>query len=69
MHPPEAAKRSSTPDAARKNLQEAESKLTDVTQSLDKSDFLATEQRLLNTRQAYLISKDVKTQAQNSALL
>jgi multidrug resistance efflux pump len=51
---------------AKKALQDANSKLTDVTQSLDKANFLAAEQRLLNARMAYLISNDVNTRAQNT---
>ena len=53
-------------DEASKLMADAKAKLTNVEQSLDKADFLAAEQRLLNARLAYLISKDVNTRAQNA---
>jgi HlyD family secretion protein len=53
-------------DDAKKAWDEAETKLAGVTQALDKADFLAAEQRVLNARVAYLISKDVNERGQNS---
>ena len=53
-------------DEAKKALDEAIARLKDMTKSLEKADFLAAEQRLLNARLAYLISKDVNERAQNS---
>ena len=53
-------------DEAGKAMTDAKAKLTDIEQSLDKADFLAAEQRLLNARLVYLINKDVNTRAQNA---
>ncbi len=53
-------------DQAKKSLDDAQAKLTDVAQSLDEANFLAAEQRLQNARLAYSIMKDVNEQAQNS---
>jgi multidrug resistance efflux pump len=53
-------------DQARKALEDAQAKLKEVATSLDKADFLAAEQRLLNARLAYLINKDVNAHAQNT---
>jgi len=53
-------------DEAGKAMADAKAKLTDIEQSLDKADFLAAEQRLLNARLVYLINKDVNTRAQNA---
>ena len=53
-------------DQARKAYEEAKAKLTEVAGSLDKADFLAAEQRLLNARLAYLINKNVNAHAQNT---
>ncbi|MCJ7433152.1 MAG: efflux RND transporter periplasmic adaptor subunit [Anaerolineales bacterium] len=53
-------------DEAAKALADAKAKLVEVSESLDKTDFLAAEQRLLNARQVYLIRKDVNAHAQNS---
>lgn len=54
-------------DEAKEALEAAQAELTEMTRSLDQADFLAAEQRLLNARLAYLISKDVNERAQNSA--
>jgi HlyD family secretion protein len=53
-------------DQASQALEDAQVKLTEETNILDKADFLAAEQRLLNARLAYLINKDVNTHAQNT---
>lgn len=53
-------------DKAKIALDEAIAHQTDMTKSLDTADFLLAEQRLLNARLAYLISKDVNQRAQNS---
>jgi HlyD family secretion protein len=53
-------------DQASKAMADTKAKLTDVEQSLDKADFMAAEQRLLNARLAYLINKDVNAHAQNT---
>ena len=53
-------------NTAQRAMQEAEAKLTSVTQSLANSEFLEAEQRLLNARLAYLISRNVNTRTQNS---
>jgi multidrug resistance efflux pump len=53
-------------DEAKKAWDAAQANLTAVTQSLDKADFQAAEQRVLNARVAYLISKDVNHRGQNS---
>jgi membrane fusion protein YbhG len=53
-------------DLAKKAVEEAGANLTKVTQSLNNNDFLSAEQRLLNARIAYLITRDVKNRAQNS---
>jgi multidrug resistance efflux pump len=53
-------------DEASKAMADAKAKLTEIEQSLDKADFLAAEQRLLNARLVYLINKDVNTRAQNA---
>jgi multidrug resistance efflux pump len=53
-------------DEAREALEKAEAKLNDFTQSLEKADFLAAEQRLMDARQAYMIAQEVNNRAQNS---
>jgi multidrug efflux pump subunit AcrA (membrane-fusion protein) len=53
-------------DGARQALEDAKAKLADVGHSGDQADFLAAEQRLLNARMTYLITKDVNKQAQNA---
>jgi multidrug resistance efflux pump len=53
-------------DEAKKAWDAAQANLTSVTQALDKADFQAAEQRVLNARVAYLISKDVNHRGQNS---
>ncbi len=53
-------------DQAQAALTSAQGKLTDVTGALKESQFLTAEQRLLQARLAYLISKDVNERAQNS---
>jgi HlyD family secretion protein len=53
-------------DATSKALEEAKTKLAEVTNSLDKADFLAAEKRLVNARLDYKISDAVNTRAQNS---
>ena len=54
-------------DIALKALNDAEAKLTDINQSVEKADFLKAEKRLLDARLSYLAAKSVKTLAQNSA--
>jgi len=53
-------------DMAQTALEDAQANLTKVTQSLDASDFLQAEERLLNARLGYLITKDVDNRAENS---
>jgi HlyD family secretion protein len=54
-------------DIAMKALEDAQAKLVNVNQSIEKSDFLKAEKRLLDARLAYLMAKDVNNLAQNSA--
>ena len=53
-------------DMAQKALEDAQTNLTKVTQSLEAADFLKAEERLLGARLEYLITKDVNTRAENS---
>jgi HlyD family secretion protein len=53
-------------DIALKALTDAQSKLANVNQSVEKSEFLTAEKRLLDARLAYLTAKDVNNLAQNS---
>jgi multidrug resistance efflux pump len=53
-------------DQAYQAFQDAQANLGTVAQSLDASDFLKAEERLLNARLDYLITKDVNTRAENS---
>jgi multidrug resistance efflux pump len=54
-------------DIALKALDDAQQKLAGANQSIEKSDFLKAEKRLLDARLAYLTAKDVNNLAQNSA--
>lgn len=54
-------------DAALQIWDEAKTRLADVSQSVEKADFLKAEKRLLDARLAYLTAKDVDALAQNSA--
>jgi HlyD family secretion protein len=51
---------------AMKALTDTQSKLANVNQSIEKSEFLTAEKRLLDARLAYLTAKDVNNLAQNS---
>jgi multidrug efflux pump subunit AcrA (membrane-fusion protein) len=53
-------------DDTKKAWDDAEANLAAVTKSLDKADFVGAEQRLLNARLAYLVTKDVNHKGQNS---
>jgi multidrug resistance efflux pump len=53
-------------EATQKALEEAQTNLTKVTQSLDVADFIAAENRVLNARLEYSIADDVNNRAQNS---
>lgn len=53
-------------DVAKKAMEDAQTNLTKLTQSLNNNDFLNAEQRLLNARIVYVTSKDVKNRAENS---
>ncbi len=53
-------------DDAKKAWDAAEANLATVTQSLNKADYVAAEQRLLAARLAYQVTKDVNQKAQNS---
>jgi multidrug efflux pump subunit AcrA (membrane-fusion protein) len=53
-------------DIALKTLNDAQAKLVNVNQSVEKADFLKAEKRLLDARLAYLMAKDVNDLAQNS---
>ena len=48
-------------------MNDAQAKLSNVNQSVEKTDFLKAEKRLLDARLAYLMAKDVNDLAQNSA--
>jgi len=54
-------------ELARKEMEDAQENLVQVTQSLEQTDFLKAEQRLLDARLAYLIAQTVNNRAQNSA--
>jgi HlyD family secretion protein len=54
-------------DMAQKAMEDAEVNLTRVSESLEQSDFLKAEERLLNARLAYLVAQTVNNRAQNSA--
>ncbi len=54
-------------DIALKSMEEARAKLENVETSVEKSEFLKAEKRLLDARLAYLLAKDVDNLAQNSA--
>jgi len=54
-------------DIALKALEDARGNLENVSTSVEKSDFLKAEKRLLDARLAYLMAKDVNNLAQNSA--
>lgn len=53
-------------DLAQTALEDAQANLENVAQSLDVADFLQAEERLLNARLDYLITKDVDNRAENS---
>jgi len=53
-------------DEALQALEDAQSNLTKVTQSLEAADFIEAENRILDARYEYLITKDVNDRAQNS---
>jgi HlyD family secretion protein len=53
-------------DIALKDLQKAREGLENINTSVEKSDFLKAEKRLLDARLAYMQAKDVKNLAQNS---
>jgi multidrug resistance efflux pump len=52
---------------AKKVLEDAQANLARVSQSIEQTDFLKTEERLLAARLAYLVAQDVNYHAQNSA--
>jgi HlyD family secretion protein len=54
-------------DIALKAMEEARADLENVNTSVEKSEFLKAEKRLLDARLAYLMAKDVNNLAQNSA--
>ena len=54
-------------ELAKTTLSDAEANLAKIIQSPSQVDFLNAEKRLLDARQAYLITKDVNNRAQNSA--
>jgi HlyD family secretion protein len=54
-------------DIASKALEEARANLENVNTSVEKSEFLKAEKRLLDARLAYQLAKDVNNLAQNSA--
>ena len=53
-------------DTAQKAVQDAQANLDQYLAVIGQADFMKAEQRLLNARLAYLITKNVNTQAQNS---
>ncbi len=53
-------------DLAKTAWDEAEAKLEALTQSLNAADYVAAEQRLLNARISYQVTKDVNQEAQHS---
>ena len=52
---------------AQKVVEDAQTNLASVSQSLEQGEFLRAEQRLLDARLAYLIAQDVNYHAQNSS--
>jgi len=54
-------------DINQKALEDAQSNLEKVTQSVGKADFLKAEKRLLDARLAYLIAKDVYNRTKNAS--
>lgn len=54
-------------DLAKAAVDEAETNLSKVTESLSQAEFINAEKRLLNARLAYQIAQDVNFHAQNSA--
>lgn len=54
-------------EMAQKAMEDAQANLASLSQSLEQSDFLKAEQRLLDARLAYLIAQTVNNRAQNSA--
>ena len=54
-------------EIARTAMEDAQSDLAAISESLEQADFLKAEQRLLNARLAYLIAQTVNNRAQNSA--
>jgi len=54
-------------EISQKAVEDAQSNLASVSQSLEQVEFLKAEQRLLAARLAYLIAQDVNYHAQNSA--
>lgn len=54
-------------DIAQKAVEDAQSNLDNLSQTLAQADFIGAEQRLLDARLAYLIAQTVNYRAQNSA--
>jgi len=54
-------------EEALKTLNDARTNLDEMTKLLEKTEFLKAEQRLLNARLMYLVTKSVNSRAQNSA--
>ena len=53
-------------DEALQALEDTQANLTEVTQSLEAADFIEAENRILDARYEYLITRDVNDRAQNS---
>jgi HlyD family secretion protein len=53
-------------DVAKMAWEDAQAKLTNLSTSAEKADFLKAEKRLLDARLAYLVARDVNNLAQNS---
>ena len=53
-------------DEALQALEDTQANLTEVTQSLEAADFIESENRILDARYEYLITRDVNDRAQNS---
>jgi multidrug efflux pump subunit AcrA (membrane-fusion protein) len=54
-------------DQAKTEMKNAQTSLDELTNSMDKANFLDAEQRLLNARLSYLITRKVKDRSHNSS--
>ena len=54
-------------ELAKREMENAQANLIQISQDLEQAEFLKTEERLLNARLAYLVAQTVNNRAQNSA--